>query len=44
MKDSSLLDSGFLLYFWVKVMNTANYLQNKFSTKSQKEEFIPKEA
>ena len=44
MKDSLLLDSRFLLDFWAKAMDTANYLQNRLSIKSQRGKLIPKEA
>lgn len=44
MKDSLLLNSGLPLDFWVEAMDTANYLQNRLPTKSQRGEFIPEEA
>ncbi len=44
MKDSLLLDSGLPLNFWAEAMDTANYLQNRLSTKSQKRKLIPNEA
>lgn len=40
MKESLLLDSGFSLNIWVKAMDTASYLQNRLSAKSQKREII----
>ena len=35
MKDSMLIDSGLLDGFWAEAMETANYLQNRFPTKSR---------
>lgn len=43
MKDSFLIDSGLPLEFWVEAMDTANYLQNRLPTKSQRGELIPEE-
>lgn len=44
MKNSLLIDNGFLLEFWAKAMDSANYLQNRLPTKSQRGEMIPEEA
>lgn len=44
IKDSLLLNSGLSLDFWAKVMYTANYLQNKLPTKSQRRKLILEEA
>lgn len=35
IKDLLLLSNGLLLDFWVKIIDIANYFQNKLSTKSQ---------
>lgn len=43
MKDLLLLYSGLPLDFWVKVMETANYLQNRLLTKSQRRKLILEE-
>lgn len=43
MKDFLLIDSGLSLEFWAEVMDIANYLQNRLSTKSQRGEMIPEE-
>lgn len=44
MKDSLLIDNGLPLEFWAEAMDTANYLQNPLSIKSQRREMIPEEA
>lgn len=44
IKDFLLLDSGLPLDFWAEAMDTANYLQNRLPTKSQRGELIPEEA
>ena len=44
MKDSLLIDSSLLLEFWAEAMDTANYLQNRFPTKSQRRKMILEEA
>lgn len=44
IKNSFLLDSGLPLDFWVEAMDTANYLQNRLPTKSQRGKLIPEEA
>ena len=33
MKDSLLINSGLPSYFWVKIIESANYLKNKLLTK-----------
>lgn len=33
MKDSLFIDSGLLIKFLIKAMDTANYLQNRLSIK-----------
>lgn len=43
IKDFLLLDSGLLLDFWAKAIDTANYLQNKLLTKNQRGKLILKE-
>lgn len=43
MKNSLLINSGLLLEFWAEVMDTANYLQNRLSTKNQRGEIILEE-
>lgn len=43
IKDSLLIDSRLPLEFWAEVMDTANYLRNRLSTKSQRGELIPDE-
>lgn len=43
MKDSLLIDSDLPLEFWAEAMDTANYLQNRLPTKSQRGEMIPEE-
>lgn len=44
MKDLLLLDSGLPLDLWAEAMETANYLQNRQSKKSQRGDLIQKEA
>ena len=45
MKDSMLIDSGLPNDFWAKVIETANYLQNRLPIRSKNhEEVIPKES
>lgn len=45
MKDLILIDSDLLNNFCVEVIETANYMQNRLSTKSKNyEEIIPKES
>lgn len=44
MKDELLINSGFLINFWAKAIDTLNYLQNKLSTKYSKCTVIPKKA
>lgn len=44
MKDSLLIDSGLLLEFWAKAMDTTNYLQNRLFIKSQRGEIEIEEA
>ena len=43
MKDFILLDSGVFLKFRAETINTANYLQNRLSTKSQRGDQIAEE-
>lgn len=43
MKDFLLINSNFLPEFWAEAIDTANYLQNQLSTKSQRGEIIPKD-
>lgn len=44
MKDSLLIDSNLPLEFWAEAIDTVNYLHNRLSTKTQKDEMIPEEA
>lgn len=44
IKDSLLVDSKLLLEFWAETIDTANYLQNCLSIKSQRRELIPEES
>lgn len=43
MKDSLLLNNSLLLNFWVEVMDTASYLENRLSTKIQRGKLISEE-
>lgn len=44
MKNFLLIDNDLLLKFRAKTMNITNYLQNRLSTKNQREELILKKA
>lgn len=45
MKDLILIDSDLLNNFWIEVIETANYMQNRLSTRNKNhEEIIPKES
>ena len=43
MKDSLLIDSGLPTQFWAEAMDTANYLQNRLSTRRTKTVIISEE-
>lgn len=43
MNNSLLIDNNFLLEFWAKTIDNANYLQNQLLTKNQRDEIILKE-
>lgn len=40
MKDSMLIDSGLPNGFWVEVIEIANYLRNRLSTKTKSHEEV----